>query len=83
VGAPLLLLDEPTARLDPVSEAAIVTAGSRLAAGRTAIIVAHRPALLETVDRTVEVVAGRLVEHRRLIDGRPIGRRTVGPRVIR
>jgi ATP-binding cassette subfamily C protein CydD len=83
VGAPLLLLDEPTARLDPVSEAAVAAAASRLAAGRTALIVAHRPALLDSVDRTVEVAAGRLVERRRLIDGRPIGRRAVGPRVIR
>jgi ATP-binding cassette subfamily C protein CydD len=60
VDAPLLLLDEPTARLDPASEAAVVSAGARLAAGRTALVVAHRPALLAAVDRVVEVVDGRV-----------------------
>jgi ATP-binding cassette subfamily C protein CydD len=59
-GAPLLLLDEPTARLDPASEALVVSASARLIEGRSALVVAHRPALLDAVDRVVEVVDGRV-----------------------
>jgi thiol reductant ABC exporter CydD subunit len=53
--APLLLLDEPTANLDRRTEAAVVAAVGRLARGRTALVVAHRPALLEVADRVVEL----------------------------
>jgi ATP-binding cassette subfamily C protein CydD len=55
VDAALLLLDEPTARLDPASEAAVVAAGIRLAQDRTALVVAHRPALLAVADRVLSV----------------------------
>ncbi|MFB7662812.1 thiol reductant ABC exporter subunit CydD [Kitasatospora sp. NPDC056138] len=44
---PLVLLDEPTANLDGASEAAVVEAVRNLA-GRTVLLVAHRPALLAT-----------------------------------
>ncbi|MEV0127205.1 thiol reductant ABC exporter subunit CydD [Dactylosporangium sp. NPDC050688] len=57
-GADLLLLDEPTARLDPASEAAVIAAAARLAADRTALLVAHRPALLSVATRVVEVRDG-------------------------
>ncbi|WP_238009771.1 thiol reductant ABC exporter subunit CydD [Dactylosporangium sp. AC04546] len=60
--AGLLLLDEPTARLDPASEAAVVASAARLAAGRTALLVAHRPALLSIATRVVEVSSGVLLE---------------------
>ncbi|GGM66741.1 thiol reductant ABC exporter subunit CydD [Dactylosporangium sucinum] len=60
--ADLLLLDEPTARLDPASEAAVVAAAARLAADRTALLVAHRPALLSIATRVVEVSSGVLLE---------------------
>ncbi|OOC52571.1 MULTISPECIES: thiol reductant ABC exporter subunit CydD [Nocardiopsis] len=39
--APLVLLDEPTAHLDPENAAAVRTAVARLLRGRTAVIVAH------------------------------------------
>ncbi|PXX58676.1 ATP-binding cassette subfamily C protein CydD [Nocardia tenerifensis] len=58
--APILLLDEPTAHLDPESESAVVAASARLMVGRTALIVAHRPALLEHVDRVITVEDGRV-----------------------
>ena len=51
--APLVLLDEATAHLDPISEAAVADAISRLARDRTVIAVAHRPALLDGSDRIV------------------------------
>ncbi|WP_169946144.1 thiol reductant ABC exporter subunit CydD [Microbispora sp. H11081] len=60
-GAQALLLDEPTARLDGRSEAAIVAATRRLAEGRTAIIVAHRPAMIDLADRIVRLDGGALV----------------------
>jgi ATP-binding cassette, subfamily C, bacterial CydD len=60
--APLLLLDEPTARLDGASEALVLEATRRLAQGRTALLVAHRPALLADVDRVLRVDGGRVVE---------------------
>jgi ATP-binding cassette subfamily C protein CydD len=59
--AEVLLLDEPTARLDPASEAAVVASAARLATGRTALFVAHRPALRSIATRTVRV-DGRLTE---------------------
>lgn len=59
--ASVLLLDEPTARLDGRSEAAIVAATADLAAGRTAIIVAHRPAMIDIADRVVRISGGRIV----------------------
>ncbi|MGW1662856.1 thiol reductant ABC exporter subunit CydD [Streptomyces microflavus] len=50
---PVLLLDEPTASLDGETEAGIVDAVRRLAAGRTVLLVVHRPALLAVADRVV------------------------------
>ncbi|WP_392671695.1 thiol reductant ABC exporter subunit CydD [Streptomyces sp. LN785] len=55
---PLLLLDEPTASLDGETEAGIVEAVRRLAAGRTVLLVVHRPALLAIADRVVTLEPG-------------------------
>ena len=55
---PVVLLDEPTASLDAALEAEVVDSVRRLVAGRTAIVVAHRAALLEVADRVVVVGAG-------------------------
>ncbi|MEV0429556.1 thiol reductant ABC exporter subunit CydD [Micromonospora sp. NPDC050495] len=60
--APLVLLDEPTARLDTASEAVVLAATRRLVAGRTALLVAHRPALLADADRILRVEDGRVIE---------------------
>ncbi|MEV6817084.1 ABC transporter ATP-binding protein, partial [Micromonospora sp. NPDC051296] len=60
--APLVLLDEPTARLDAAAEAVVLSATHRLVAGRTALLVAHRPALLEDADRILRVEDGRVTE---------------------
>jgi ATP-binding cassette subfamily C protein CydCD len=53
--APLLLLDEPTASLDNETEADVLVAVRQLLWGRTALIVAHRPALAAVADRVVEL----------------------------
>ncbi|MEU8697846.1 thiol reductant ABC exporter subunit CydD [Streptomyces sp. NPDC048680] len=55
---PVLLLDEPTASLDGETEAGIVEAVRRLAAGRTVLLVVHRPALLSVADRVVRLEPG-------------------------
>ncbi|SDH62727.1 ATP-binding cassette, subfamily C/ATP-binding cassette, subfamily C, CydD [Sinosporangium album] len=60
--ASVLLLDEPTARLDGRSEAAVVEATRALSEGRTAIVVAHRPAMIELADRVVRVSGARVLE---------------------
>ncbi|MEV6883208.1 thiol reductant ABC exporter subunit CydD [Streptomyces sp. NPDC051135] len=52
---PVLLLDEPTAALDGATEAEVVDAVRRLSAGRTVLLVVHRPALLEVADRVVRL----------------------------
>ncbi|WP_237774559.1 thiol reductant ABC exporter subunit CydD [Actinosynnema sp. ALI-1.44] len=57
--APILLFDEATAHLDAESEAAVAAASARLMAGRTALVVAHRPALLDHVDRVVTIRSGQ------------------------
>ncbi|MFJ9345113.1 thiol reductant ABC exporter subunit CydD [Streptomyces sp. NPDC101237] len=55
---PVLLLDEPTAALDGTTEAEVVAAVRRLAAGRTVLLVVHRPALLRAADRVVRLSGG-------------------------
>ncbi len=60
--APLVLFDEPTAHLDPSTEADVLAGLRALAEGRTAILVAHRLATLDGVDRVVVMEAGRIVE---------------------
>ncbi|MFI9611063.1 thiol reductant ABC exporter subunit CydD [Streptomyces sp. NPDC052023] len=52
---PVLLLDEPTAALDGETESGVVEAVGRLAAGRTVLLVVHRPALLRVADRVVRL----------------------------
>ncbi|MGP4028220.1 thiol reductant ABC exporter subunit CydD [Actinomadura sp. 3N407] len=59
-GGPVMLLDEPTARLDLHSERVLVDAAARLLEGRTAVLVAHRPALLGVADRVVRLDGGRV-----------------------
>lgn len=59
---PVLLLDEPTASLDGETEAGIVEAVRRLAAGRTVLLVVHRPALLSVADRVVRLEPGATTE---------------------
>ncbi|MER6460172.1 thiol reductant ABC exporter subunit CydD [Streptomyces sp. NPDC001228] len=57
---PVLLLDEPTAALDGATEAEVVAAVRRLAAGRTVLLVVHRPALLPAADRVVRLSGGEV-----------------------
>ncbi|GAA4915808.1 ABC transporter ATP-binding protein/permease [Streptomonospora salina] len=58
--APIVLLDEPTAHLDPDNAAAVRTAVTRLLAGRTGVVVAHDTRWSDAVDAVVPVRDGRV-----------------------
>ncbi len=60
--ADLLVFDEPSAALDPRSEAALFARFAELARGRTALLVSHRLASVRRADRIFVLKAGRLVE---------------------
>jgi ATP-binding cassette, subfamily C, bacterial CydD len=59
--APLVILDEPTADLDPESVAIVSRAVQRLRRGRTMLLIAHRPELVRHADRVVRLVDGTSV----------------------
>lgn len=59
----VVILDEPSSRLDPVTEALLATATERLYAGRTVVIIAHRLETVRLADEIMVVEAGRIVEH--------------------
>jgi ATP-binding cassette, subfamily C, bacterial CydD len=60
--AALVILDEPTAHLDPVSAELVSDAVERLRAGRTVLLIVHRPELAARADRLVHLHEGRIVE---------------------
>lgn len=60
--APVLILDEPTANLDAVTEQEVMDALYGLMEGRTALIITHRLVGLERVDEILVLRAGRVVE---------------------
>lgn len=63
VGDPaVLILDEATSMYDPEGEAAFVADCQGALAGRTVIIVTHRPASLSLADRILRLDGGRIVE---------------------
>ncbi|MEU0518334.1 ABC transporter ATP-binding protein [Streptosporangium sp. NPDC006007] len=61
-GAPIVVLDEATAALDPDSEAAVQDALASLAAGKTVIIIAHRLHTIAGAEQILVLDGGRLVE---------------------
>jgi ATP-binding cassette subfamily C protein CydD len=62
VDAPLLLLDEPTAHLDPFSARELQSALTTLMAGRTVVQVTHDPANAAAADRILTFSHGRLIQ---------------------
>ncbi len=61
-GAPLLLLDEATSALDAESEILVQKGLSAAMQGRTTLIIAHRLATVQKVDRIVVMERGHIVE---------------------
>ena len=60
--APVLLLDEATASVDPSAEAEIRRAIAELARGRTVVVIAHRLKNVRHADRILVLNGGRLAE---------------------
>ncbi|MFN8192776.1 MAG: ABC transporter ATP-binding protein [Nocardioidaceae bacterium] len=59
----VVILDEATARMDPVTEARVVAAAGRLLAGRTGLLVAHRLSTIERAEQVAVLERGRVVQH--------------------
>lgn len=79
--APLLILDEATANLDPEIEAQVQEAMERLLQGRTALIIAHRLGTVYRAGRILVMDGGRIVEegsHGALLRAGGVYRRLVG-----
>lgn len=58
----LVILDEASSRLDPVTERMIEQATEKLFAGRTAIVIAHRLATIRRVDNILIIEDGSIIE---------------------
>ena len=58
--APIVILDEATAYLDPENEAGVQSAIGRLVAGKTLIVIAHRLSTVTNSDQIVVVKDGRI-----------------------
>lgn len=64
--APIVLLDEATASLDVENETKVQGALSRLLAGRTVLVIAHRMRTIEAADHIIVLADGKIAE-----EGRP------------
>jgi ATP-binding cassette subfamily B protein len=60
--AGLVILDEPTASLDPRAEAALFSAVRDLFAGRSVVLISHRFASVRLADRIHVMDGGRIIE---------------------
>lgn len=77
---PVLVLDEPTSAVDAHTESRIATGLRRVREGRTTVVLATSPLLLDQADRVVLVQDGRVLaagRHRDLMRGEPAYRAVV------
>lgn len=58
--APFLLLDEPTSNLDSLNEAVILKSLREEGAGKTVVLVSHRPSTMRIADTVYSVENGRI-----------------------
>ena len=65
--APLLVLDEPTADLDPESEDVVGRALEQLRGGPTVLLITHRLQLAEVADRVLLLAGGKCVDPTALV----------------
>jgi len=59
---PILIMDDPTAAIDPETEHLIMSAMERAMTGRTTFIVAHRLSTLKRADRVIVLEKGRITD---------------------
>ena len=60
--APFVILDEPTAALDPIAEAEIYEQFSQMISGKTAVYISHRMSSCKFCDRIIVLDHGRIAE---------------------
>jgi ATP-binding cassette subfamily B protein len=61
-GAPFVILDEPTAALDPVAEAEVYENFDKLVGNKTSIYISHRMSSCKFCDRIVVIDGGKIAE---------------------
>ncbi len=61
-GAPVVLLDEPTAALDPLAERQMYERYDELTAGKTSVFISHRLSSTRFCERILDMEGGRVVE---------------------
>lgn len=75
--APIVVLDEATAYIDPENEALVQQAVGKLVTGRTVLVIAHRLSTITGADQIVVVNGGRIEatgNHEKLLDACPLYR---------
>ena len=60
--APIIVLDEPTAALDPIAERDIYNKYNELCGGKTAVYISHRLASTRFCDRIILIEDGQIIE---------------------
>ncbi len=78
--APVLVLDEPTANLDPSTEQRLLTELYELMPGRTTLVITHRLIHMERMDEILVLDRGRIVErgtHHQLLEAKGLYERMV------
>ena len=58
----VLVLDEPTASVDPITEQTIAAALGSVMKGRTTVVISHRLSLIEGADLVIVIENGRVIE---------------------
>ena len=73
--APIVVLDEATAYIDPENEAVVQQAVGKLVAGKTVLVIAHRLSTITGADQIVVVNGGRIQDagtHEELLKNCPL-----------
>lgn len=58
----ILLLDEATASIDPITEAQVQAALATVLSGRTSVVIAHRLSTIRAADRIIVLRSGEIIE---------------------